>query len=46
MLDIRHIIPTPEAEDFMIGMSSKDKDEKTVQSAKKKRENCGRISGS
>lgn len=35
MLDIRQIIPTPEAEDFMIGMSSKDKEEKTIQNAQK-----------
>ena len=30
LLDLRQIIPTPEAEEFMIGMSSKEHDEKSA----------------
>lgn len=37
MVDIQQIIPTPEAADFMIGMSSKENEEKTVQDTQKKR---------
>lgn len=33
MIDIQQIIPTPEAADFMIGMSSKGNEEKTIQNA-------------
>lgn len=36
-LDIRQIIPVPEAEEFMIRMSSKDSEEKTAQGAQKSR---------
>jgi len=36
MVDIRQIIPTPEAADFMIGMSSKESDEKVAQDTQKK----------
>ena len=37
MIDIKQIIPTPEAADFMIGMSSKENEEKAVQDTQKKR---------
>jgi len=37
MVDIQQIIPTPEAADFMIGMSSKENEEKAVQDTQKKR---------
>ncbi|WP_404471240.1 DUF4268 domain-containing protein [Vreelandella venusta] len=37
MVDIQQIIPTPEAADFMIGMSSKENEEKAVQNIQKKR---------
>lgn len=37
MIDIQQIIPMPEAEDFMIGMSSKENEEKVVQNTQKKR---------
>lgn len=37
MIDIQQIIPTPEAADFMIGMSSKESEEKAVQDTQKKR---------
>jgi hypothetical protein len=37
ILDVQQIIPTPEAADFMIGMSSKDNDEKVTQDTQKKR---------
>ena len=37
MIDIQQIIPTPEAADFMIGMSSKEIEEKAVQNTQKKR---------
>ncbi|MGB4114649.1 MAG: DUF4268 domain-containing protein [Yoonia sp.] len=37
MVDIQQIIPTPEAVDFMIGMSSKENEEKAVQNTQKKR---------
>lgn len=37
ILDIQRIIPTPEAEDFMIGMSNKDNEEKAVHEGLKKR---------
>ncbi|WP_346294335.1 DUF4268 domain-containing protein [Sphaerothrix gracilis] len=36
-VDVRQIIPIPEAADYMIGMSTKDNEEKSVQSAQKKR---------
>ena len=36
MVDIQQIIPTPEAADFMIGMSSKETDEKVAQDTQKK----------
>ena len=36
MVDIQQIIPTPEAADFMIGMSSKESDEKVTQDTQKK----------
>lgn len=37
MLDIQQIIPTPEAADFMISMSSKENEEKVIQDTQKKR---------
>lgn len=37
MVDIQQIIPTPESADFMIGMSSKESDEKVTQDTQKKR---------
>ncbi|MCP9481152.1 DUF4268 domain-containing protein [Shimia sp. CNT1-13L.2] len=37
MVDIQQIIPTPEAADFMIGMSSKENEEKAIQDTQKKR---------
>ena len=37
MIDIKQIIPTPEAADFMIGMSTKDNEEKAVQNTQKTR---------
>lgn len=37
MIDIQQIVPTPEAEDFMIGMSSKENEEKVVHNTQKKR---------
>jgi hypothetical protein len=36
-IDVQQIIPTPEAEEFMIGMSSKDTEEKTAQVTQKGR---------
>ena len=36
MVDIQQIIPTPEAADFMIGMSSKESDQKVAQDTQKK----------
>jgi len=38
IVDIQQIIPTPEAADFMIGMSSKENEQKAVQDTQKKRE--------
>lgn len=37
ILDIQQIIPTPEAADFMIGMSTKDNEEKAAQDTQKHR---------
>lgn len=37
ILDIQQIIPTPEAADFMIGMSTKDNEEKITHDTQKKR---------
>lgn len=37
ILDVQQIIPTPEAADFMIGMSTKENDEKVTQDTQKKR---------
>lgn len=37
LLDLQQIIPVPEAEEFMIGMSSKDTEEKSAEGAKKER---------
>lgn len=37
MVDIQQIIPTPEAADFMIGMASKENEEKAIQNTQKKR---------
>ena len=37
MVDIQQIIPTPESADFMIGMSSKENDEKVAHTTQKKR---------
>lgn len=37
ILDVQQIIPTPEAADFMIGMSSKENEEKVTQDTQKKR---------
>lgn len=37
ILDVQQIIPTPEAADFMIGMSTKDSEEKATQDTQKKR---------
>jgi hypothetical protein len=37
ILDIQQIIPTPEAADFMIGMSTKDTEEKITHDTQKKR---------
>jgi hypothetical protein len=37
ILDIQQIIPTPEATDFMIGMSTKDNEEKVTHDTQKKR---------
>lgn len=37
ILDIQQIIPTPEAADFMIGMSTKDSEEKITHDTQKKR---------
>ncbi len=37
LLDVQQIIPMPEAEEFMIGMTSKDNEEKIVRGAVKKR---------
>ncbi len=36
-IDLQQIIPTPEAEEFMIGMSSKETEEKSAQVTKKSR---------
>ncbi len=36
-IDLRQIIPTPEAADFMIGMAAKDSEEKSAQGARKRR---------
>ena len=38
-LDIQQIIPVPDAEEFMIGISTKDNEEKTAQGAQKARHN-------
>lgn len=35
-IDLQQIIPTPEAEDFMIGMAAKDSEEKSVQGAQRR----------
>lgn len=35
-LDLRQIIPTPEAEDFMIGMATKETEEKSTQGTQRK----------
>lgn len=37
IIDVQQIIPTPEAADFMIGMSSKENEEKATQDTQKKR---------
>jgi hypothetical protein len=37
LLDVQQIIPVPEAAEYMIGMSSKDSEEKTAQGAQKSR---------
>jgi hypothetical protein len=37
LLDVRQIIPVPEAAEYMIGMSSKDSEEKSAQGAQKSR---------
>ncbi len=37
ILDVQQIIPTPEAADFMIGMSTKENEEKATQDTQKKR---------
>lgn len=37
ILDVQQIIPTPEAADFMIGMSTKENEEKVTQDTQKKR---------
>lgn len=37
ILDVQQIIPTPEAADFMIGMSTKENEEKAIQDTQKKR---------
>lgn len=37
ILDVQQIIPTPEAADFMIGMSSKENEEKAIQDTQKRR---------
>lgn len=39
LLDIRQIIPTPEAEEYMIGITSKETDEKRAHAAQKGRYN-------
>lgn len=36
-IDLQQIIPTPEAEDFMIGMAAKDSEEKSVEDAQRRR---------
>ncbi|MGV0035716.1 MAG: DUF4268 domain-containing protein [Candidatus Azotimanducaceae bacterium WSBS_2022_MAG_OTU7] len=36
MVDIQQIIPTPEAADYMIGMSNKENEEKAIQNTQKK----------
>src|SRR4028118_708 len=36
-LDLQQIIPTPEAADFMIGMATKETEEKTIQAVQKPR---------
>lgn len=36
-IDLQQIIPTPEAADFMIGMASKETEEKTIQAVQKPR---------
>ncbi len=38
MVDIQQIIPTPEAADYMIGISNKENEEKATQNAQKKKE--------
>jgi len=38
-IDVQQIIPTPEAADYMIGMTSKGTDEKVTQNAQKKLQN-------
>ena len=35
-IDLRQIIPTPEAADYMIGMAAKDSEEKTAEGARKR----------
>jgi hypothetical protein len=39
IIDVQQIIPTPEAADFMIGMSSKENEEKVAQDNQKQRHN-------
>lgn len=36
-IDLRQMIPTPEAADYMIGMAAKDSDKKSAQGARKRR---------
>ena len=38
LIDIRQVIPTPEAEEYMIGMASKDEEEKKVKRGQTERE--------
>ena len=37
LIDLQQIIPTPEAEDYMIGMAAKESEEKSVQGTQKRR---------
>ncbi|MDE0129874.1 MAG: DUF4268 domain-containing protein [Gammaproteobacteria bacterium] len=37
LVDLQQIIPTPEAEDYMIGMAAKESEEKSVQDTQKRR---------
>lgn len=39
LLDVQQIIPVPEAAEYMIGMSSKDSEERSAQGAQKERHN-------